>query len=175
MLEHDQLRLAAWSWIDGDAPATLPAACWGRRVDAADGALLGWICATRGGSWWGLGPRLLEVVETEDAALVMTIARGWFGLGPWLVHDAEGYRVGSVLGPHLLDAWGFRGAVVVCESPTHRVIRGLPGQPLASWTVAADGALGLRFLAEGAVDPFQRMVLLAAAVVSESLPPRRKG
>lgn len=163
MLEQQALRVTPWTCA---APAAPLGSGPMRMVRALDGdAMLGLVRQVRGPSWLGCGPRRLDICETEDAALLMSIEHGWFGFGRWQVLDAERCRVGSVMGDHLLDEQGGRFATISQESVGASVIRKREGTVLARLETALDGAQTMRFADDLQANPFLRMMLLAACVL----------
>ena len=156
-----------WAWTKPADLSALTTAAWVRRLDAGEAlAPLGFVRVVRGPSWLGCGPRRLDVCETEDAALLMSIEQGWFGFGHWRVIDAERCRVGAVVGRHLLDEQDGRFATFWHEGSTSGAIRGLKGRVYAELQTVADGAALIRFAFDLDTNPFLRMVLLAACILS---------
>src|SRR5262245_30150067 len=163
MLEQAGLRLTPW------IRAALPdpdVCCPVRMVHGLDDALLGFVRETRGPAWLGCGPRRLDVCETEDAALLMSIEHGWFGFGKWRVLDAEESRVGGVVGNHLLDEQGSRFATLRPDAAAVSIIRDRQNRALARLETDATGNQILNFAENLEVNPFLRMVLLACAIVT---------
>ncbi len=175
MLELQALRLLPWSRVTPagkkpgfseetgflNAPGTV------RFFHAVEAnAALGFVRVVRGPAWLGCGPHRLDVCETEDAALLLSIEHGWFGFGHWQVLDAERCRVGAVVGRHLLDEQGGCFATLWHEGAAASAIRDRHGKTLARLEPAADGTETLRFADDLATNPFLRMVLLAACILS---------
>src|SRR5438552_2488116 len=76
-------------------------------VDSATDEVLG-SARRRGGRsrlarlrWWGRP--VIEVRESDDEPLVFTMWPAWGFARRWRVEDAEGARVGRLVGPFLLD------------------------------------------------------------------------
>src|SRR5437016_634489 len=68
-------------------------------LTAEDQVPLGFVCRVMSTAppWWSaLFPPPLEVRETEDASLLLTVRRRWGYGRRWYVADAEGRPVGSV-------------------------------------------------------------------------------
>jgi hypothetical protein len=171
MLEHNELRLLPWNWRHFDASA--PTSGWLRVIAAPGGAgELGCVRMLRGTTWLGCGPRRLEVCETEDAALLMTLEHGWFGFGNWQVLDAERWRAGGVVGPHLLDEQGSRFATMWHDGPTSRTVRRTNGTICLHVETQSDRTTLLRFPDDLPANPFLRMVLLGACILQSPTPPR---
>jgi hypothetical protein len=120
--------------------------------------------------WWSWGRLLWGVHETQDRPLVFTVRRCW-GIRPWYeIRDAETRRVGLLLGRLAWDRLGRRVALrvtLVEQGTAGRIERFLQpdGTPIAEleWS-GAEGRLG--FLLPGSENPFTRMLLLAAALLS---------
>jgi hypothetical protein len=169
MLEELLLTVGAWRWFETGQLPGLVRAGWAREIHGA--VPLGQVRAIRLGRWPWLTPQTLEVLETEDASLVLTLRHGWFGFGRWRVTDAEERTLGSILTPHVLDAEGQRFATVV-QAATPGKWQLLRGADLcAEMTIAADGSLRLEFASALEENPFLRMMLLGAALVRQALPP----
>lgn len=173
MLEQNELRLLPWIWRPFDS--TAPTHGWLRVIQASDGGVdLGSVRLVRGSSWLGFGPRRLDVCETEDAALLMTLEQGWFGFGNWQVLDAERSRVGGVVGPYVLDDQGSRFAAIWSDGPTSSTVRRTNGTICARIETQTDGTMRLRFPEDLPANPFLRMVLLGACILQRSQPPHQQ-
>jgi hypothetical protein len=140
-----------------------------RAVVSAAGAPLGWARWRAPGPWWRrwLTRRVLEVHEHEDDPLLFTVRRCRTIL-PWHeVRDADGRRVGFLLGGRVGDRAGQRVAVRqrLGDGET-QVFRTPDGRTLAE--VSGDeGGLRLSFAPAVAHDPFAKMLLLAAVLLAE--------
>lgn len=167
MLESSSLLLSSWT-------PDVASGLWQRVVaDGTNGAALGQVRYREPvrRSWFAwLRAYRLEVLETEDAALLCTVVRSWGLLRLWDVYDAEERRVGSLYPPSLLDGEGFRcGRTRLADSRCGDVLSPSGGR-LAEFVIDAAGALRLRFAPEPRPDPFLRMLLLADALTLQ-LPP----
>ena len=173
MLELQALRLMPWTSVRPVDVAAWPAPGRVRLVRAQEtDAVLGFVHAVREPAWLGCGPGRLEVCETLDASLLMSIEHGWFAFGHWQVMDAERCRVGGIVGRHLLDEQGGRFATLLQEGAAVSAIRDRLGKVLARLETAADGGALLRFAEDLGTNPFLRMLLLAACILS---PTRAQG
>ena len=171
MLEHSELRLLPWTWSRLDSAS--PLSGWLRVVEAAGSAEeLGSVRLVRGSTWLGCGPRRLEVCETEDAALLMTLEHGWFGFGNWQVLDAERRRVGALVGAHVLEDQGSRFATVWHDGETRLTVRRTNGAVCAHIESRSDGTTLVRFPEDVPANPFLRMVLLGTCILQSPAPPR---
>jgi hypothetical protein len=165
MIECPGLLIGPWAWQQAQAMPGWEKAGWGRLLaDAATSVSLGFVRAGRIGIWPWLTPHQLEVCETEDASLLMTLQHPWLGFGSWHIVDAENRRLGSVLLPHVLDADGFRLARVENAAANMRLFRRASGEACATFETQASGELLLRFTAEASANPFARMLVLGAAL-----------
>ncbi len=167
MLEAASLLISPWQPDGGRSPG------WSRPIaDARTGASLGKAClaAPAGGAWldWLRGRRV-EVLETDDAALLMTLARPWGLSRRWEVYDAEERRVGTIYPAFLLDGEGEHRAVIDGRGRGGKVF-GAAGELLAEYGPAAGRATQLAFAASLEPNPFLRMLLLAAVLVQEPTP-----
>lgn len=170
MLEQNELRLLAWIWRPCEPSA--PMSGWLRGVQTPAGGALGCVQLARGAAWLGCGPRRLDVCETEDAALLMTLEHGWFGFGNWQVLDAERCRVGGVVGAYLLDEQGSRFAALWHDGAAVRTVRRTNGTICVRMESESDGTTRLHFPEDLPANPFLRMVLLGACILQQSQPPR---
>ncbi|MCI0684562.1 MAG: hypothetical protein L0Y71_20815 [Gemmataceae bacterium] len=173
MLEQTELRLLPWTL--GPAGTAAPAPVWRRVVQCTLGVPLGCVRWLHGPSWLGCGPRRLDVCETEDAALLMTVEHGWFGFGNWRVFDAERSRVGGVVGAYLLDEQGMRFATIWHDGAAARTIRKNSGAVCARIEAPQGDMTVMRFADDVPMNPFTRMVLLGACIVQQPAPPRQVG
>src|SRR5438270_807462 len=105
MLESASLLIQPWQPGDGGSG-------WTRTVcDESTSARLGMIrCAAPARPAWlsWLRGQRLEVLETDDAALLMTLVQRWGLTRRWDVYDAEDRRVGTLYPPVLFDSDGGR-------------------------------------------------------------------
>lgn len=170
MLESSCLLFSPWT-PDADG-------LWRRVV--ADGETAGALGQVRyrepaRRSWFAwLRACRLEVLETEDAALLCSSVRSWGLLQLWDVYDAEDRRVGSIYPPSLLDGEGLRCGYTRLDDEQSGAVISPTGSLLAEFAVAAEGVLRLRFAPDLRPDPFLRMLLLADAL-SLQLPPPAAG
>jgi hypothetical protein len=172
MLEQAALRLLPWTWIASRQPVAGEFSGWARWIQAENaGSLLGCVRKLRKFSRFNIGPRRLEVCETEDAALLMSLEQIWFSWGRWRVLDAERSHIGSVIGSHLLDEKGACFAAVWQESPVAKSIRRKDGAFLVRLEKTDDGTSIVRFAADLEANPFLRMVLLSACILQQPGPP----
>ena len=168
MLERAALKIADWRWHDAATLTGFVRAGWGRVItDAATAESLGFVRACRLRPFAWLTPQQLDVCETEDGALLMTLEHSWFGWGRWHVVDAENRGLGAVLGPHLIDADGFRWAAIE-RGVDEDVVRRTSGERCGTFR-SDDTTLELRFAAELS-NPFLRMLVLGAALAQAPLP-----
>jgi hypothetical protein len=175
MLEQPALRLQTWTWIEPRRNSADEFSGWIRRIDVEKTGLeLGCVRKIPKLSIFNIAPIRLEVCETEDAALLMSLEQGWFSFGRWCVLDAERLQVGSVVGPHLLDEQGSYFAAVSNESAAAKRVHRKDGAVLSRLEIAKDGALIVRFAADLEANPFLRMVLLGACILQQPCPPRSR-
>jgi hypothetical protein len=181
MLENRTLLLRPWA-AAGDhhadcrpARAARAAAVWTRAILAAEtGERLGharWRPSRLPGWLYWFARPVLEVYETEDAALLCTAHQLW-GLNPsWRVRDAEGNPVGTIWaldsqfsGCLLADQWGHCFARI---QPS-------PNGTLGEFIAPAGHAVGtlqrgpegnlLTFAPMLDANPFAKMIVLAAGL-----------
>jgi hypothetical protein len=177
MLEASSLLIHPWQRT-GEGPGDERPGGWSRTVqDGATSAALGavrWQGPPRRG-WldWLRGQRL-EVLETEDAALLMTLVRPWGLSRQWDVYDAEERRVGTVHPPALLDSDGGRRGYLDRHSETRGKIVETGSRPLADYERRSDEVTLLQFAPDLEANPFLRMLVLACVVVQEPAPGRTR-
>jgi hypothetical protein len=159
MLERTDLHIGPWM------PAAEPGR-WQRMVH--DGAGTSPLGAVRTSDrFWGW-QRCIEVFETEDDALVLSLASAWFGPA-WHVRDSEGNHVGSLLPDALLDPAGRRFAERVADGPERWRLREPTGREYATLERAAEG-LTLRFTDVRLTNPFLRMMVLGSFLLLDPMP-----
>jgi hypothetical protein len=118
-------------------------------------------------SWLGwLAGQLVQVFETEDASLLMTLYRPWGPSRTWQVRDAEERGVGFLFRTVLWDAHGRR--VATARMPEHDLpgrFVGAGGMQLGTIVRRANESLLLTFGAPLDGDPFARMMLVGATLL----------
>jgi hypothetical protein len=155
MLEQRGLVLGPWTAEPRQRPVR----------DADTGEALGFVrCRpTHGWLQWLLNAQTLQVFETEDASLLLTLHRpsGW--VRAWQLDDADGRAVATVSGVTLRDANGF--CLAVAERRDEGGLRYVNGRGVeVGACAAAAGGVCLTFSPE-ATNPFLRMALLAATLI----------
>jgi hypothetical protein len=168
MLEHATLLLLPWS-ESPEKRATGRGRTRTRAIlDAVSGRPLGFARRCYSALPWGLGwlaRPVVEVHESEDASLLLTLhGPGWL-LGGWEVLDADDHRVGRLRGSAVLDCLG-RPLARVSSEPGGNTLRFLTSSGCASSILAPSSAgAQLTFAQDLMGDPFAKMLLLAAALV----------
>jgi hypothetical protein len=168
MLETASLLIHPWQHTEDG---------WSRLVvDAATSTALGrvrWLGPTER-SWfdWLRGQRL-EVLETEDAALLMTLVRSWGLSRSWDVYDAEERRIGAIASPVLLDCEGGRRAYLDRADRHHGRLLSPESRVLADYARPSEAARLVRFAPDLEPNPFLRMLLLGCVLIDE-VPPRKR-
>ena len=111
-----------------------------------------------------LGRSVLEVREDEDEPLLFTVRRCWSLLPRYEVRDADGFRLGFLVGPWVLDVWGGRQALRQADGPGGACFVSPRGDRLAE---VRDEPGGRRFRFGDRVEgePFVKMTLLAAELL----------
>jgi hypothetical protein len=145
-----------------------PAGARGTRLlirSAASGEPVGLACFGREARLlWRPWPaaRILSVHEYLDEPLLFTARRPW-PLPGWLVRDADGRLVGSLLGSRLQDRRGQRlTARALAEGPGWD-FQDRSGRTFARLRVRGEG-LQLEFAPPAEYEPFLKMLLLAFAL-----------
>lgn len=166
MLEASQLLIQPAAGSPSRGSSTCLA--WVIR-DAARGCTLGGARRSSDRPAWlrWLRPAAIVVYETEDESLLCTIRRRWCPAPAWEVRDAEGRCVGRLRGSAILDHQG---------QPLAR-IETLPTD-VSTWFLSHDRqplgtarrnrtATTLAFATDRDIDPFAKMLLLAAVMVED--------
>ena len=164
MLESSSLLISPWQndpsrggWIrpiaDGDTAAALGLVC--ARAPATY-SWLRWIRTQR-----------LEVLEGDDAALLMTLISPWGLARSWHVQDAEERTVGTVYPLLLVDSEGGRRGFLDRTDPLHGRVLSTESRTLADYERKRNRGTLLRFAADLEPNPFLRMLLLAAVLVQD--------
>lgn len=155
MVEHPALLLRCWRRSGASGALRREVA------DPESGRLLGFVHRPNRPFAW-LTRQADEIHESEDDSLLATLWRPWFVIRSWEIYDAENKRRGIVYGPSVLDGAGHRLARLE-PAPDRRSGRFVDadGKELATLERRGEEAL-LGFT--GAMDPFTRMALLAAAL-----------
>jgi hypothetical protein len=136
-------------------------------VDGESGVALGYArWQAEGSHWWRrlFGCGVLAVHEQEDEPLLLTLRPTWGWLPYRRVCDAEGKSIGALLGRVIHDRRGRTLATLengIFCSPDRRV--------LAELTATTEG-LRLTFSDDIAGEPFIKMLLLAAALMTPCPP-----
>ena len=134
-------------------------------VDASSGARLGFaIWREGGGPWWWPTAPVLAVHEDEDAPLVFTVQRRWNWPPRREVRDAEGNRIGELIGDWIRDEYARRVATRVCAGGQTLLIN-RERKVLARYRVDSKGLHFAFATEETEGDPFQKMLLLAAGLI----------
>ncbi len=124
---------------------------------------MGFACWRQKPGWWSwIAGQSLEIRETEDASLVLTLRRFW-GRHTWEVRDAEDRLVGSVWRGRLWDDQGQRLATTQSTSPGAGLLVSPQQVVLASWRLHANQTLEINLGHQA--NPFLRMTLLGAMLL----------
>ncbi|HEX3315007.1 MAG TPA: hypothetical protein VHR72_08960 [Gemmataceae bacterium] len=160
MLERSELRIAPWT------PAAEPYR-WQRAIHADDPARRLGVVRTH--ERWIPFLRKIEIFETDDDALLLSLTRAWFGPA-WQVRDSEGQHVGTLLPDALLDPAGFPFATRIPEPPDRWRLREPTGREYATLARSPGGVEILRFTDERLTNPFLRMMVLGGFLLLDPLP-----
>jgi hypothetical protein len=169
MLEAPSLWIHPWQRT-GAVPRN-----WTRLVtDGSTSAALGrvnWLGPPER-SWfdWLRGQRL-EVLETDDAALLLTLVRPWGLSRLWDVYDAEERRVGSIAALMLLDGEGDRRGYLDRHDHIGGRILDPTSHLLAEYGQRPDQVTQMRFAPGQEINPFLRMLLLGCVLTQQVPPP----
>jgi hypothetical protein len=163
MLEEAELLISPWAAEAGPSNVAIQ-----KRLirSPASGRFLGFARSVLPLSWrsW-LTRKTLQVFETEDASLLMTVYRPWVVRRTWEVYDAEERRVGFIYRNGLWDSSGARlaGTQRNAASGGGRFI-GSTGTELAHFDMGHPEGIRLGFHAALVGKPFDRMTVLAAVL-----------
>src|SRR5947209_8598565 len=122
MLEEPSLLLHPWihSFEAAWPKKMVAGAAWVRTIaNPTTGACLGFAAWGNAGisGWLGwLGRKKIQVFESEDESLLMTLCRPWSLAPAWTVFDAEQRRVGHLTRAAVYDGFGVHlGSVSTAE------------------------------------------------------------
>jgi hypothetical protein len=175
MLEQPSLLLRPWLHAFDEAwPKTLAhSGGWLRTiVNPTTEQRLGiaaWETAGQNGWRTWLARKRIQVYESDDESLLMTLYRPWPLARTWDVRDAEERRVAQLSRLGVFDGFGAPLATVSLSSDgSESALRGAEGVVMATWQELPGHGRYLRF-GEGFDDnPFIRMTALAVVL---ALPP----
>jgi hypothetical protein len=119
-------------------------------------------------TWWRRPT--LEVLETSDDALLLTVRRGWLRRN-WALRDADGQYVGTLLADALVDPFGLVFARRSSESTGEWRLQETTGREYARMSRDGDGSETLRFSDEKLTNPFLRMLVLGSFLLLQPAPP----
>jgi hypothetical protein len=162
MLESAALRIRPWEFCAADPAGRQRRGVFHRRTieDPASGNVLGFISSRRRWLSW-LARKKLEVYESDDASLLMTLwGPGWL-YRFWEIFDAEDRPRGVIDRAWLFDGVGEGLALLDLPAGGNsgRFVSPV-GNELGTFQLL--GAEGARLTFARNLDPFARMVLLGA-------------
>jgi len=175
MLEQPSLLLRPWAYtLEVAWPKKMvQGAAWVRAIvdpttDAALG-FAGWDSSTMAALLGWLGRKKIQVFESEDESLLMTLYRPPGFSRMWEVADAEERRVGHLYRDAIYDGYGTRLATMSSAADgSETVLRGDAGAVLGAWQEIPGQGRYFRFGDAVHDNPFARMVTLAGVL---ALPP----
>jgi hypothetical protein len=169
MLEHSRLLVHNWT----RKPQTEGGQAWVHAIADAEGAALGFVRleSNSNPSWFSwLRKVRLEVLETEDASLLMCVTRSWGVLRAWEVDDAEGHHVGSIITKYIVSTDGARlGHLERSPGGQARIVDSA-GRVLARFVKKIGGVDELTFAPDPQANPFLRMLMLGCFLTLEPAP-----
>ena len=175
MLEQPSLLLRPWLHAFDEA--------WPKAMGAGGGWLRVLVCPatekrlgiaaweTTGPSGWRtwLSRKRIQVFESDDESLLMTLYRPWGLARTWDVRDAEDRRVAQLLRHGVYDGSGVPLARMALSSDgSEASLRGADGAALATWQDMPGNGRYFRFGDGFDNNPFVRMSVLAFVL---ALPP----
>jgi hypothetical protein len=168
MLEEPELLVCPWAAeLSAPGAPAAPAVVRKRLIRTpAGGHVLGFARSLSSSSWWSwLTRQRVQVFETDDASLLMTLY-GPRGLRrTWEVRDAEERRVGHLYRHVLWEGTGSRLAVMQRSAGEGAGRFVSPsGTELAAFSLRQEAGILLDFSAALVGKPFARMMLLAAVL-----------
>ena len=114
----------------------------------------------------------LDVFETEDASLLMSLTRSWTMLPIWELHDAEDRHVGSVYPRSLVADGGQALGYLDLETEGQGRILDHAGRMLLTFAKKNGDICELAFAAQLDANPFLRMLMLGYILSLDSSPKR---
>jgi hypothetical protein len=161
MLESAALRIRPWEMCTADPAGRQRRGIFRRRlVEDSGGKVLGFVTSQRRMLSW-LKRKRLEVYESDDASLLMTVwGPGWL-YRFWEIFDAEDRPRGVIDRAWLFDGVGEGLAILDMPAGSNSGKFTSPvGVELGTFQLL--GADGARLTFTRDLDPFARMVLLGA-------------
>ena len=177
MLEQPSLLLRPWLHsFETAGPQTMTrSAGWLRIiVNPATNQSLGfaaWDTTGIAGLLAWLGRKRIQVYETEDESLLLTLCRPWGWARTWEVRDAEERRVAHVFRDSVYDGYGARLATISMSSDgSEAALRGAEGIVLGTWQDLPGQGCYVRFGKGLENHPFVRMAVLAVVLAQPPWP-----
>ena len=169
MLDRALLILGAWQPDPADGAVRI------RPIrDEATGETLGLVRRAKIGkkTWWRFWslPTPLEVCETDDRALMMSIRPSRVANGVWLVRDCDGNDIGRLRGQDLLDPWGQPFARRDLDADGAWSLREFDGRAYATCAPTSSGDDALVFVDAELTNPFLRMLVVASFLLLRPRP-----
>lgn len=167
MLEAGKLLVEAWA--PASAQSSVGPAQQRRNIrSSAQGEVFGFAVWTAGGrSWWTcLAGPTIQVRETEDASLLMSVRRSFRWSRRWAVYDADDRLVGRISPRRLVNNRGRLLATMERNADQSQArFLGPDKQELASFQARSDGSVMLIFGDVPDNNPFSRMLMLGAVLL----------
>jgi hypothetical protein len=175
MLEQPSLLLRRWIHsVDVVWPKTrVQSAGWVRVIvdptSERQHGFAAWDTGLFAACFGWLGRKKIQVFESEDESLLMTLLRPWGPLRAWEVLDAEERCVGRLFRDVVYDGYGTRlAAMTPTADGTETALLADAGVVLATWQDIPGHGCYFRFGESVDKNPFVRMVVLAGVL---ALPP----
>jgi hypothetical protein len=164
MLTRPSLCVGPWQ-TDGKRPVRLVR-------DPATNAALGLVRMVRPQQWWRFwsAAAALEVCETDDHSLVMSVRPSRISKGIWLVFDCDGNEIGKLRDNEILDPWTNAFARRERDAAGTWALHELAGRGYA--TCATDSACEdcIAFLEPVLTNPFLRMLVIGSFLLLRPQP-----
>ncbi|MEI7683591.1 MAG: hypothetical protein WCL32_01085 [Planctomycetota bacterium] len=161
MVERPRLCFGPWREIVCNGLASPVRVIRDLNADLAIGQVRPSAAATQ--PWWRFWSPLhgLEVCETDDLALLLTLRPSRLSKGLWILRDCDDNEVGKLRGDELLDPWSQPFARRFALGGDAWQMRELDGRAYATWSMSPEGDI-LAFHDQELTNPFVRMLVLGS-------------
>ena len=169
MLDQSPLLVHDWTkrQLGDDTPT------WVRPITDAAGQRLGFVSFTGDptSAWFSwLRKVRLDVYETEDAALLMTLTRLWGVLSSWDVEDADERHVGNLYAKSLVAPDNVAMGYLDRAANGDGRVLDPEGRTMSTFTRVQAAVVQVTLTSDLPANPFLRMLVLGCILTLEPAP-----